>query len=185
MPHAVPDFAIITEYLTDRLGNEASQRFKMHKVNGEDVKFRIPGPFRAVIEAEGGQRLEFGTGPALMMEQRMLAEDLVTALNKHLHHDGCWMFSFCDPAPKSKIQIGSGREYGRFVILWMDRDGDIQFPIECSRPFHVYLTEGPNALIEKCEKAYQQWFLYMRTILDPQPDELYKRALGEAPKVLH
>jgi hypothetical protein len=184
MTHRVPDFALITEELTARLANEASQRSEEVVVGytakrHEPIKEKrlVPGLFRCVIQAEGGLVMEFGTGPGLCMVQRMVAEDMVTALNRHLHHDGCWLFNFAAPEPKPEVPE-DGRRYGRFAILWMDSDGDIQFAIDCERAFEMTITEGPDALIEKCERAWS-WWKWQRGILELRPGETYKRALGE------
>jgi hypothetical protein len=187
--HKVPDHALVTEELIARLGAEASQQTISELVPDEHGvkqlrKRALPGPFCAVLETGSGQPQQFGSGPQLCAEQGMLAIDMVKALNRELHHDGCWLFCFCNPSPQPIVLV-TGVEYGRFVILWMDQDGDVQFSYECDRPFELYLIEGPLPLMEKCEKAWQQWHLYMRQVLDPQPDELYKKALGEAPKVMH
>lgn len=182
--HLVPDFALVTEEMTARLGNEASLRIETIKVDGVNTKRLVPGPFRCVIQAEGGLVMEFGTGPALGMVQRMVADDMVAELNKQLHHDGCWLFNFANPEPVS-IAVEMGRRYARFAILWMDRDGDIQFAIDCERPFEKTIEEGPDALAEKCSKAWDWWHFHMRTVLDPQPHEMFKKALGEKPRVLH
>ncbi len=183
--HRVHDRALITEELLARLANEASLRTE-EVVTGYTAKRHqpikekrlVPGPFRAVIQAENGLAMEFGTGPQLCMVQRMVAEDMVGALNKHLHHDGCWLFNFAAPEPKPEIVVEDGRRYGRFAILWMDEDGDIQFAIDCERPFEKTIEEGPDALIEKCAKAFQ-WWQMQREWLELRPGETYKRALGE------
>lgn len=182
--HKVPDHALITAELIARCGQEASQSSKTILADGKPRKIALPGLFSAVLETSEGKPMQFGSGPQLCAEQAMYAIAMVQGLNKHLHHDGCWMFCFCNPDPAPVVLV-TGVEYGRFVILWMDADGDVQFGIECDSPFDEYLIEGPDPRIEKAEKAWRQWKHFMREVLDPQPDELYKKALGEAPKVMH
>jgi hypothetical protein len=183
--HLVPDFALITDEMTARLGNEAALRIEQVTVGftakrGEPIKERrlVAGPFRCVIQAEGGHVVEFGTGPELCMVQRMVAEDMVIELNRQLHHDGCWLFNFATPEPKPAVVVETGRRYGRFAILWMDADGDIQFAIDCERAFEKTIEEGPAALAEKCERAFT-WWRWQRGLLEIRPGETFKKALGE------
>lgn len=190
--HLVPDFALVTDEMTARLGNEASLGVEDVVVGytakrNEPIKEKrlVKGPFRCVIQAEGGHVLEFGTGPALMAVQRMVSEDMVVALNRHLHHDGCWLFNFAAPEDAHPVAVVDGRLYRRFAILWMDKDGDIQFAIDCERPFEKTCEEGPDALIEKCEMAHKFWRQQLQW-LDLRPGETFKKALGEkAPSTVH
>lgn len=160
--HKVPDRALITPTLLRRLEDEAG------------------GLYWALLQNSESKLIEHSTGPAIISDQKMLAVDLVPALNKHLHHDGAWLIVFCDPAPGAFVPV-SGSNYGRFVIMWMDRDGDAQFSIEFDRDFTLYLVEGPDPMLEKCEAAWQNWNWAMKTVIQPREGQTFKRALGEKP----
>ena len=160
--HKVPDHALITPTLLRRLEDEAG------------------GRYWALLQNSESKLIEHATGPAIVADQKMFAADMIPALNKHLHHDGAWLIVFCDPAPGTFVPI-AGTNYGRFVIMWMDKDGDVQFPIEFDRDFTFYLIEGPDLMLEKCEAAWQNWKWAMKAIIQPKEGQTFKRALGEKP----
>jgi hypothetical protein len=159
--HKVSDRALMTPLLLKRFGAEAL-------LTANDPRY-----WACLISSEGNF-IEHQSGAEPMPEQRMFAADMVTALNKHLHHDGAWLIEFTDP-----VSLGSVRTdamYQRFVIMWMDADGDVQFPIEDERPFNEVLIDGPDAMIEKCEAAWSAW-KWQSKVLDLKPNQTRKAAL--------
>jgi hypothetical protein len=160
--HKVEDRALVTPKLLRRFELEAN------------------GPaFWALMQNREGTFLSHGHGPEPDALQQQVAKDLIGCLNKKLNHDGAWVWVYCDPpkAPVLAISVDPGVWYDRFVIMWMDRDGDVQFPIEFSRPFPEYIMEGPDPMIEACEAGWSMWKLHMRDILAPTEDQMSKSAL--------
>lgn len=161
----------------------------MHKVEEKALvtpallrRFQMEGrglPFWGLIQTSEGKFLEHATGPDPIGLQRQVACDIVGALNKHLDHDGCWLWLYADPGQALPVSIEPGTEYGRFVIMWMDQDGDIQFPIEFDRPFIEYCAEGPDPMMEKCEGAWNTWRWAMKEVPDAKDSQTFKRALSE------
>jgi len=134
--------------------------------------------------------------PEIIGEQTMFAVDVLNKLNRELHHNGAWVIVFTDPKP-ADMQNGlavlarSGEaEYSRYVILWLDEDGDVQIPIEwveneCEpRDFAGVLATGLENIIGLCEGGWELWNLHMRKVLEPGQGELYKRARGQLPPSL-
>lgn len=109
----------------------------------------------------------------------MFARDMVGALNKHLHHDGAWLVGFTHPKPIVFIGDRGGTDFDRFVFLFIDRDGDPQFTIECDDGIIAALTVGPDHWMEEAERGWQKWFHHMRRVITPRPEQTYKRAQGE------
>lgn len=178
--HKVEDRALVTPKLL--------RRFELESGRPE---------FWALIQTREGKWLSHGHGLAPDALQQQVAKDIVGCLNKKLHHDGAWVWLYCDP-PKPQPNVfhlvDPGVWYDRFVIMWMDRDGDVQFPIQFDRPFPEYVMEGPDGMIEACEAGWKMWKLYMRDILQPTADQMEKSALlstvgasvlPSAVKVLH
>lgn len=112
-------------------------------------------------------------------EQRMFAMDMSAALNRHLHHDGRWIVLFTHP-DRLPIIGQRGAEYRRWVLLWLDEDGDGQIPIENDEPFAMALMVGPDHWMETAEQAWQSWLHHMRTVLAPVAGQTVKRAQGQA-----
>jgi hypothetical protein len=165
--HKVEDRAIITPTLLRRFELEARSPYHW-----------------ALIQTRDGKWLKHGHGQTPDALQQQVAKDMVGVLNKKLHHDGAWVWLYCDPPANENrptaLLVDPGVMYDRFVILWMDQDGDVQFPIEFSRPFEEYIMEGPDPMIETCEAGWKSWKHFMRDVLAPKPDQMIKRALGEA-----
>lgn len=116
----------------------------------------------------------------------MFACDLLGALNKHLHHDGAWVFVYTDPTPFSKSPIATFTEYERFCFIFLDRDGDPQFTVDWiannqadQRDFTACMTAGPDSWIEKCESAWQIWKTSLEP-LDLRSGETIKKAQGQS-----
>ena len=143
------------------------------------------GSYYAILIGSDGGFIEHQIGPGLAPEQTIFGRDMVFLLNRHLHHDGAWMIVFTNPTPKPIIEI-HGTVYQRFVFLWMDKDGDVRFPIENEEPFHEVLKAGPIAWLQQAEVAWTTWHRLTHQVLDVRPSETYKRAQGEsAPSTVH
>jgi hypothetical protein len=123
-----------------------------------------------------------GLRSAPLPEQIMFAQDMTAALNRHLHHDGRWFVQFTHPDAVPLLgNAGTGAEYRRWVMLWLDEDGDCQFPVENDEPFAYALMAGPDHWMETAESAWQAWRHHMRDVLAPVAGQTFKRAQGQAP----
>lgn len=158
--HKVTDRALITPLLLRRFEAEA-------RLGNDDPRFW------ACLITDEGVLVEHQTGQNPIPEQKMFGADMVTVLNRHLHHDGAWLIEFTDPTSMGPINTAL---YQKFIIFWMDKDGDVQFPIEDDRAFHEVLANGPDAMIEKCEGAWQTWS-WQSKVLDLKEHQTTKKAL--------
>lgn len=141
-----------------------------------------PGAYWALLmRADGLPRIET-SAPALPKpapEQVMFATDMATALNKHLHHDGAWLVVFTHPPAVSVLDMFV--TYGRFALVWIDRDADPQFSIDCDDDFTEVLLSGLDHWMEECERGWSKWSHHMTKVFDKKLREriTYKRAQGE------
>lgn len=126
--------------------------------------------------------------PDIVPEQTMFADDVLRRLNRELHHDGAWVIVFTHPNPTPpgwSIFTQPRTEYRRYVLLWLDADGDVQLPIEWVEgesdllDFAEVLAAGIDSVLNLCEGAWTMWHLHMREVIDPQPGETFQRARGE------
>lgn len=147
-----------------------------------------PGTYWGVSVREGVLLVPFKSADGIaapMEDQQMFANDMAHALNKHLHHDGAWLVLFTHPMGLVNIPIVGMTPlpvpYDRWVFLWMDADGDVQFSMDNVEEFAEVLLAGPDHWMEEAERAWQTWKLYMRDVLDVRQGETFKRALGEVP----
>lgn len=150
------------------------------------------GRYYAIVRCQDGKILAHHPGaPLLMPEQALWAGDVITLLNRELHHDGAWVVVFTHPIPPQLDHVLHDPrhwEYGRYVLLWLDRDGDVQIPYEWVKgesellDWADVMLAGIECVGHKCEGAWQTWHMLMRQVIDPQEGETYKRAQGQAPK---
>ena len=130
--------------------------------------------------------------PALDYIQLIWAADILRRLNRELHHDGAWVIVFTHVLPQDEVKSilynREHAEYGRYCIMWMDHDADVQFSQEWVhgsseelRDWATVMSQGVEAVLQKCEGSWQLWHEAMRLVLDPKPDQLYRRAKGERP----
>jgi hypothetical protein len=154
------------------------------------------GRHYGVIRRDNGGLLVYHPGsPELAPEQMMSADDVLRWLNRELHHDGAWVVVFTNPqlADITTGRIDPGHaEYGRYVLLWLDQDGDVQIPIEWAagegglHDFSDVMLAGILSTLSKAETAWNLWHTHMREVLDPRPDQLFKAAQGQpAPSTRH
>ncbi len=148
-----------------------------------------PGTLYGFAIPEDGRVEPFWAGyrhpPRPLPEQQMFAADMVIALNRALHHDGAWLVVLTHPETHVMglplIDSLAPVAFGRWVAIWIDRDGDPQFAMDNVDPFAECLVSGVQYWLEQAEQAWQRWKYHMRDVLDPRPGETFKRALGEQP----
>jgi hypothetical protein len=135
------------------------------------------GRHYAVIRSNDGSLLVHDPGsPSISGEQWIWTADLLELLNRELHHDGAWVVVFTHPLP----------DYRRYVLLWLDRDGDVQFALEWVagensgfRDFVDVLLAGVHSTAQKCQVAWEIWHTMMIEVIEPREGQTFKRARGE------
>ena len=143
------------------------------------------GQHFAVLERDNGSFFEHNPhSPELDEMQAIWARDMLTMLNKELHHDGAWFILFTSPGAMAHL-LQSRNEYGRFSIAWMDGDGDVQLAVEWvagesdELDFADVILSGDEAWAQKCEAAWQAWKILQRDVLDLKEGQTIKRAKGQ------
>lgn len=148
------------------------------------------GRFYALAQRSNGAFLEHRMGSRAEPDQVIFAQDLLTMLNKELHHDGAWVIVFTHPKPREHVLASHG-DYARFAIMWMDRDGDVQFTHDWLEKqgeifdFADVLKAGREVWCEHAEQAWKIWHTMMIDVIDPAEGQTFKRAQGQAPHSLH
>jgi hypothetical protein len=168
--HKLDDKTLITPLLIKRFHAEA-------EFEGGD------GKYAAYIQKSDGHILIDTVSCSSGMLEQFFAEDMLNAMNKHLHHDGAWVivFTHYDP-PLPPLKEGV---FNRFVLLWMDKDGDVKFPLECVHPLHKVMGESSiDSWLSQCEAAWSLW-RHTETVLDARPSEQYRKAAGEVAPSVH
>jgi hypothetical protein len=133
--------------------------------------------------------------PSIEAHQMLWARDMLVRLNKELHHDGAWVACFTHPSRLTEPEVmadGGHREYRRVCLLWLDKDGDVQFTwdwladhIADVRDFATLMLHGPHWVMQQLEEAHRLWSIAQET-LDLQEGQTFKRAQGErAPSTRH
>ena len=173
------DDTLITPALLRRFIAEA----RLEAGNGQHYAF--------VRRSNGNLIAHNPASPEIAGYQTMFAADVLKVLNRELHHDGAWVVVFTHPEPPEPgsaiLLTPPGREYARYVLMWLDRDGDVQFSVEWVKnesellDFAEVLEAGIDSVVEKCEGAWQMWHLHMREVLDPREGETFQRARGQMP----
>lgn len=141
------------------------------------------GRFAAFIQRSNGEIISHDNGPRADPRCLVFTMEILGALNRHLHHDGAWVIVFTHwKAPVIPMQDGV---HQRFVLLWMDGDGDVQFPLEWVGGIDRAVEFGGYNWSQHAASAWHLWHHVMRVVLDPQEGETYKRALGESAPSVH
>lgn len=148
------------------------------------------GRYYALIRRANGELLaDHPEGPSPTPEQLLFATDALRALNREVHHDGAWVIVYTHPKPP-RVEVvlydtSKHIDYARYALLWMDKDGDVQFTLEWREnesdmvDFPDVLLAGIESLMDRAEGAWNIWHYQMRTVLDPREDQLVKRAQGQ------
>lgn len=128
-------------------------------------------------------------GPQLDPAQMIWAADVIRRLNKELHHDGAWVVCFTDPLPVLLETVLSAppkhAEYGRYCLIWLDRDGDPQFTQEWVAGensgflcFADVLLAGIVSTMQKCEVSWGIW-REAQDVIDATEGQTFKKAQGQ------
>lgn len=176
MPHKITDERVLfTAALASRFHDEAMME------HGDPRFVGLVQAYDGKIRAK-----QFQGSPDLHPTQRVFGEDVLTALNRHLHFDGAWCCVFTNPQQDGPLEP---MIYRRVVFLWMDADGDVHVPYEWLEDegdtFFSMMARGPDPWLEGAEAA---WMIAAeaRRHLDTRPTEQFRYALGEkAPSEVH
>lgn len=152
------------------------------------------GRYYAFLQRSNGELLVHNPyAPEIAGHQAMFAADVLRRLNRELHHDGAWVIVFSHPkemAAGAAIYAHPSVEYRRYVLLWLDSDGDVQLPYEWLEgeseclDFADVLAAGLDCICEQCEAAWTMWHLHMRQVIEPREGETFERARGQWPSSL-
>lgn len=142
-----------------------------------------PGQFYAFVQRSNGDLLTHQVGPNVDGDLMLFASTTLSYINRHLHHDGAWCIVFTHPKPPLPPEMKA--TFHRFVLLWMDKDGDVQFPLEHDSSIIEALSWSPLDWAKQCETAWTLWHHAMQVVLDPRPDEQFKRAKGQQRPTMH
>ncbi len=146
------------------------------------------GQHYAVIQRDNGGFVDHNPGsPELEVMQTQFARDIVDSANREIAHDGAWLIVFTHPGVLPHL-LATQSEYARFNVVWMDKDGDIQFRLEWSigesedeLTFSDVLLSGKESWLERLEMAYQQWHLLNVQVLAAKESQTFKKAKGQKP----
>lgn len=155
------------------------ERYSTEAFSGEGL-----GTYWVCLQRDSGlfvSRMNDGNMVAPAPDQQMFAQDLVKMLNKEICHGGRWIIEWTHPGEFHSVEgVGTfTRTYERWLMMWMDEDGDIQFSVENEEPMWVIMANGPMHWVGQAEDAWEQWKLIMRDALAPTEGQLIHRAQGE------
>lgn len=163
------------------------RRFEL-EADGEDGDGRY---YACILRSNGELIVHHPGAPGIAAEQSLWAADVLKLLNREVHHDGAWVVVFTHPKPSmfdnALLASNMHAQYARYVLLWLDQDGDVQIPVEWMegtadaslRDFADVMIAGLECAGEAAEYAYQSWHTLMVEVLDRRPGETFKRAQGE------
>lgn len=178
------DKLLITKATQKRLNLEAEADGDMPAPN--------PPLWYAVMETEAGiQHVESHhvwnhhamvvDRPRPLENQIVWAECLVRLLNKHVGFDGSWLVEFTHyPDLGTCLSVDPDLNWRRIVLIWMDKDGDVQFSSEITDPFVHVISTQPEHWIEQMTEAYENWKDIMKKSFEKQKKAFtYNEAQGE------
>lgn len=153
------------------------------------------GRYYGIILRDNGDLLvDHPEGQSPAPEQVVWAGQVLKLLNKELNYNGAWVLVFTHPKPPTTDNVlwDSSRHahYARFVLMWMDEDGDVQIPIEWMEfeselvDFPEVIGAGYEAFADMAAHAHEMWAL-QRQALDLKAGQTVKHAQGQARTAMH
>ncbi len=171
----------------------------MHKLDDDTlITANLLRAFIAYAEEEGGNGQHYAViqrsnrewldhnphSPGLEPMQEQFARDVLDKVNSEIAHDGAWVLVFTHPGAMANL-LQSNYEYARYLFLFLDADGDIQFNVDWSAgtaedllEFSDVLMRGWTVQLALLEGAYRQWCM-IKQATDAQPDQTFRRAKGQ------
>lgn len=134
-----------------------------------------PLVYWACAQRTNGIFVHFQRGYSAEIGEKAVAENIISEATRALNHDGAWVAQW----------LAEGR---RLNMIWLDADGDPQFTVELDEDAAGVAEVALLHWLQQLEEAWGCWRHLMREVLDPSPDELFKRAQGEqnpASKLIH
>jgi hypothetical protein len=147
------DDLLITKHMNDRLIGEAQ------------FEDETSTDYWVVRQRANGQLIERSVGYKADIAETMIAKFIIVLLNREIRHDGAWIVAWTN----------AGR---RFVMIWMDKDGDVQFTVEAGDVAEL-ADADPLHWVDQCEEAWRLWNNSMRNVLAPNDNQIFKRAQGQ------
>lgn len=145
----------------------ASLREDLHGICGRD--------WYAFVMLSSGHLLERGNadwGLRPDETKRDIMRRLAIRLNSEIANGGHWVVAW---------NMGENE----LSAIYRDRDGDMQFSIDFDeawdKPAEGYIAR----FVQRCQEAFDQWFLIVFKEVDVRPEETIKRALGESSQTAH
>lgn len=171
------DETLITKALLQRFELEAAEE------GGNQYAY-----YALIRRSDGNFVAHHPNMPHLDPMQLMWAASALTRFNAELHHDGAWVLVFTHPKPPS-ILIADPKyvECARYVFLWLDADGDVQFPMDWMEnetellDFADVVAAGIESNMQHAEESWQRWHHLMRVVpeIKAGKGQTYQRAKGE------
>jgi hypothetical protein len=113
-------------------------------------------------------------------EQEQWALRMAELLQREIHHDGRWAVAWTDPAPVVRPDATVNAHHPkRWTMVFMDRDGDVQFQVSVTDPLWECVRAGPLVFIRQAEEAWSRCEERKR-LADIRPGiDTFQRARGE------
>lgn len=123
--------------------------------------------------------------PPCLSEQERFLTGLVSFLNRELSHDGAYIVCLTIPVFEAFGMVQA--EYKRFTIMWMDKDGDIQFSqdwiqgeVEESLDLNELINNGFEPWGEMMMQCHATW-RDVKAAAGVKEDQTIKLAQGQLP----
>ncbi len=136
------------------------------------------GPFKFMVPLSNGRIEIAGPGKDPVWTHRLFGSKIVEYLNHEINYDGAWILIWIKPENNSSIILPDGVSYTEIRILWIDKDGDVQFTVEIDDDLSEMVKLGYHYWVEQCEDAHGHW-RHQRKVLDLVDGQSFKHAQGE------
>ncbi len=144
--------------ILQRLAQEAEFECRYGKADKPHYWFAVPEADTKVDLIELKNYVETFTDIDPHPHQKGMARELMVMLNSNIDHDGLWIVGWTHPPPAwETIKVDGDNCWGRMLMIWLDEDGDIQFPFETDSPLFEIVEAGLDHYVEMCEKSWQAW----------------------------